>query len=324
MERSPKKNARDVSYDYDEGEASDLLNPLIGDLIDDDNPNSRMMRKATYASVFAASILILIKSFAWIMTGSVALLASLVDSFLDLATSLVTLFAVKQALMPADDEFSFGYGKAEAVAGLVQSAFITGSALFIVVEALERFLHPRDVVEGDFGVMIMFLSVGITFALVLYQRKVVKQTKSIAIEADSVHYTGDILINAVVILALLTGQHYSMPIIDVVAGLLIALYLLYNCLDITKTSFAMLLDKEFPQEDREKIRKIASDFDGVINVHGLKTRNSGIRSFVQMHLVFDGANSLKDVHGIGDQVVDEVVKEFPTAEVIVHHDPAKV
>lgn len=299
----------------------DPLDFLIGDLLDEADPNARMMRKATYASVFAVFIMIIIKSFAWFMTGSVSLLASLVDSFLDMVTSIVTLVAVRTALLPPDEDHSFGHGKAESIAGLIQSAFIGGSALFIIVEALERFWHPKPVVETEFGVLIMFLSAGITFALVLYQRHVVKHTNSVAIQADSVNYTGDIMVNGLVILALLSGQYYSMPVIDVVAGLLIAVYLLYNCWDLATTSFGMLMDKEFPKEDREKIKEIVAAYKDVLDMHDLKTRSAGVKSFIQVHLAFDGGRTLSDVHGVGDKISDEIIKAFPNAEIIVHHDP---
>lgn len=299
----------------------DPLDFFIGDLLDEADPNARLMRKATYASVFAVSMMIIIKSFAWFMTGSVSLLASLVDSFLDMVTSLVTLVAVRTALLPPDEDHSFGHGKAESIAGLIQSAFIGGSALFIIVEALERFMHPKPVVETEFGVLIMFLSAGITFALVLYQRHVVKHTNSIAIEANSVNYTGDIMVNGLVILALLSGQYYSMPVLDVIASLLIAVYLLYNCWDLATTSFGMLMDKEFPQEDRDKIKEIVAAYKDVLDMHDLKTRSSGMQSFVQINLAFDGGRTLSDVHSVGDKIADEIMQSFPNADVIVHHDP---
>src|SRR6266576_2031781 len=156
-------------------------------------PADRLRRLATYASVTVA---------AWLETGSVALLSSLVDSLLDAAASVVTLVAVRHAMSPADREHRFGHGKAEPLAVLGQSAFITGSAMLLLAEAVRRLLWPVPVENPPAGIGVMIFSIVLTIGLVLFQRYVLRRTGSIAITADELHYRGDLVLNLSVIAAL--------------------------------------------------------------------------------------------------------------------------
>ncbi|MBT6961764.1 MAG: cation diffusion facilitator family transporter, partial [Rhodospirillaceae bacterium] len=144
-------------------------------------PPSRLMRFATYAAVGTAIMLIIVKTVAFLVTNSVALLSSLVDSVLDLFASLVTLWAVSHALTPADKEHRFGHGKAEPLSGLAQSAFVAGSALLLLVEAGSRIGKDNQVIEGDLGIGVMIFTIVVTLLLVLFQKFVVKRTGSVAI-----------------------------------------------------------------------------------------------------------------------------------------------
>ena len=282
---------------------------------------ARLMRQATYAAVVVASCLIVAKLVAWFYTGSVSILSTLVDSLLDLAASTVNLMAVRHALTPADHEHRFGHGKAEPLAGLGQSAFIAGSAVFVLFEAGNKFVHPTPVMHGEVGVAVMVISIALTLALVIYQRRVARLTGSLAISADSMHYKGDLLTNVGVMVALLATMQYDLPLIDPLVGGAVALYLLYNASHIVRESLNMLMDRELPDEERDAITGIALSHPEVTGMHDLRTRASGPTRFVQMHLEMDGAISLARAHEIADEVEDEIMGRYPNAEVIIHQDP---
>ncbi len=230
--------------------------PVVMQKSNDISHHPRLLRLATHASVATAGILITGKLVAWLMTGSVSLLASLIDSMMDAAASLINLFAVRYALMPADREHRFGHGKAESLAGLAQTTFIAGSALFLILQAFDRLLHPRPLADVAVGVGIMVFAIIATLALLLVQRHVVKVTGSTAIKADALHYKTDLLTNASIIAALLlTG--YGWPGSDALFALGIALYILYSAWHIGNEAFQLLMDRELPDEQRLRIRSAA-------------------------------------------------------------------
>jgi ferrous-iron efflux pump FieF len=283
---------------------------------------SLLMRSATYAAVGVACTLIVIKLTAWLATGSVALLSTLIDSLLDVGASLVNLIAVRHALQPADRDHRFGHGKAEPLAGLAQSAFVAGSGLFLIIESAGRFTDPQQITRPLVGILVMGASIVLTFALVAFQKYVVAKTKSMAVGADSLHYTGDVLINGSVIVSLLLSSHFNIAFIDPLFAIGIAIYLLWNALGIARSSMDHLMDREFPEAEREKIKQIARTYPGVQNAHDLRTRSSGAQSFIQLHLEMDGKLTLLEAHAIADAVEQKLRDAFPEAEVIIHQDPA--
>ncbi len=281
-----------------------------------------LMRWATYASVATAATLIVAKVAAWAMTGSVALLSTLIDSALDAAASLVNLWAVSHALTPADNEHRFGHGKAEPLAGLGQAAFILGSGGLLLIEAADRFFHPVTVQRGEIGIAVMVFSVVVTLALVRFQKYVVAQTSSVAISADSLHYAGDVLINGSVILSLGIVMTVGWTWIDPLFAVGIAGYLMWNAWQIARQSFDMLMDRELPDDDRERIRGIARAHPEVLDLHDLRTRLSGQQGFIQLHLELDANLPLYKAHDIADSVEKAIMDAFPNFEVIIHQDPA--
>jgi len=281
----------------------------------------RLMRLATYASVATAAVLIGIKLIAWLYTDSVSLLSTLVDSVLDVFASMINLLAVRHALTPADREHRFGHGKAEPLAALGQSAFISGSALFIVFEAGHRLFTPVALGNTGFGIGVLVFSIVATFVLTRFQAYVVRKTGSLAIQADSLHYVGDLLVNGSVIVALLLVSHLGWIWADAVFGLGIAAYILVNAWRIARGAYDMLMDRELPDEDREQIKEIIKAHPEVIGLHDLRTRASGRDTFIQIHLEFDGDMTLLQSHKIVDEVEARLREAFPGAEVIIHQDP---
>ena len=282
---------------------------------------ARLLRLATTASVATACLLIVLKLVAFLLTDSVSILSTLVDSLLDAAASIVTLIAVRPALVPPDREHRFGHGKAEPLAALGQAAFITGSAIFLVIEASQRFVSPRPLTHGDIGIGVMVFSILATLALVSFQRYVIRRTGSLAIKADSLHYVGDILINGAVIVALLMTAQFGWPYVDPVFGMAIAAYILFNAWQIATGALDMLMDRELPEQERQRIRDIALAHASVVGIHDLRTRTSGPQIFIQAHIEMDGGLSLLKAHSIADEVEDELRRAFPGAEVILHQDP---
>ncbi len=286
--------------------------------------NQRLMRLATLAAVATASTLIVVKLGAWVFTGSLALLASLVDSGLDVAASLVSLMAVRHALQPADMEHRFGHGKAESIAVLAQAAFIGGSALFLGLEAVRRFASPTPVSRGEVGIAVMVFAIAMTIALVLFQRHVVRKTGSIAIAADSAHYTGDVLVNGSVITALALGSVLDWPWIDAAFALGIAVYLARNAWRLGLTAFDQIMDKEMSEAARTCIADIALAEPGALAMHDLRTRVSGPNLFIQLHIEVDGALTLNAAHDIANRIEIKITEAFVGAEVLVHLDPLGV
>ncbi len=284
--------------------------------------SARLMRLATYASVAVASLLVLVKFGAWVQTGSVAVLSSLIDSLLDVAASAINMVAVAHALTPADREHRFGHGKAEAVAGLGQAAVIAGSAVFLMFQAGERIVHPQALENSMIGIAVMVTSIAVTAVLVAFQRYVVAQTRSVAIAADSIHYISDLLSGLGVIAALLCVTYLDIELADPLFALAIAAYILYSARIIVLRSWDQIMDREMPDDERARIRDIVLGHPDVMNMHDMRTRVSGTKAFIQLHLELDGQMTLERAHEIADEVEALVGELYPDGEVLIHQDPA--
>lgn len=285
---------------------------------------AKLMKRATYASITVALLLISVKLAAWLLTSSVSVLSSLIDSLLDIAASMVNLLAVHHAVTPADREHRFGHGKAEPLAGLAQAAFIAGSAAVLLTEAWQRFIRPAPIDHSGIGIGVMVFSIAVTILLVRFQRSVVRFTGSLAISADELHYRGDLILNGSVILALVLSGYLGWEIADPLFGGAIALWILYNAWRIIATALTQLMDREIPDEERAQIRSIASSHPEVLAVHDLKTRASGPTAFVQLHIEMDGGMTLAHAHVVSEEVEARIREAFPNAEIIIHQDPAGI
>lgn len=281
----------------------------------------RLMRRAAIASLAVSLFLVTIKTFAYFTSHSVAMLASLADSALDLFTASLNMLAIRQSLTPADAEHRFGHGKAEPLAGLAQGAFITASALFLVIQAVNRILSPEPIDHSIEALMVMCVAIACAILLILYQRRVVARTGSLAVEADQTHYLGDLATNVGVVLALVLSAYLGWTLADPVIAILVALIMLWSALGVGKDSFNQLMDRELPDEERARIRRIAENHDAVRNVHDLKTRAAGLSTFIQLHLALDPDIRLSEAHKISDAVEQAIRHAYPGADVIIHQDP---
>jgi ferrous-iron efflux pump FieF len=280
----------------------------------------RLMRLATIASMAVAATLIAAKTAAWWVTDSVSMLSSLVDTSLDLIGSLVTFFAVRQALIPADADHRFGHGKAEALAGLVQAGFIAASGGALLLAVGERLINPHQVRAEEIGLLISALAVVLTFGLVSFQRHVVRRSGSIAISADMAHYKTDLVATIVTGVGLYLSGKLDQPVIDSGVAGMVALYLIHGAWTVGRNSLDVLMDRELPDGERKRILDIARSHPEVRDVHELRTRSAGLTKFIQLHIVVDPTMPLGNAHVIGDRVEAMLREAFPQAEVILHVD----
>lgn len=283
--------------------------------------SDRLRRLATHASVAVAGTLIVAKLGAYLVTGAVSLLSSLIDSSVDLIASLVTLHGVRVAMRPADRSHRFGHGKAEPLAALAQAAFIVGSAVFLTVEAVGRLIDPQPVRETAVGLAVMGLSMVLTVALVAFQAYVVRRTGSLAIDADSVHYRADLLGNTAVIAALVLTDATGELRIDPLFAIGIAAFLVTGAVRIAREALGVLMDRELPAGDRERIRAVVMAHPQSRGLHDLRTRSAGDRVFIELHLELDPSLTLADAHDVADAVEGALRDAFPNAEVILHQEP---
>ena len=284
--------------------------------------HAALMRRAAWASLGVSLVLTALKLAAFLATNSVAMLASFADSAMDLFTSTLNLVAIRSALQPADREHRFGHGKAEPLAGMAQFAFIAGSAVFLTIQGVSRIATPEPIARINEALIVMAISIAAAVALLAYQRRVIRETGSVAIAADAAHYIGDLASNIGVVIAILLYIGFGWTLADPVIALFVAAILVFNAFGVFRSSYDQLMDRELPDGDRERIKAIARAHKDVLALHDLRTRASGLHAFIQLHLELDPAMTLTRAHAISDEVEREVCAAFPHAEVIIHQDPA--
>lgn len=278
-------------------------------------------RQITGLSVTVAVLLIAMKAFALGASGSVSILASLADSSLDLIASLATFLAVRWAAAPADADHRFGHGKGEAVAALVQAGLVFASAVFIGWEALQRMFDPRPVVGGSWAVGVVLVSILLTGLLVWLQTRSLKASGSMAVSADRAHYAADLASSVVVLIGVVSGAWLAAPGLDAAAGLVVAVWLFWGAFGVLKGAADQLLDREASDADRVALTNAVLSDPRVSGVHQLRTRLSGDRLMVQMHIDLDRTLSFEAAHDIVVAAEDRVTAAFPGADVLIHADP---
>ncbi len=284
--------------------------------------NNNLIKSASYASVIVAIIILTAKIYGWLATESQSMLASLIDSMLDISSSVINLIAVRVSLLPPDNNHRFGHEKFQDLAIFSQAAFFFASCLFTMFSSTKSLFLGNTLSNPEFGVNVMYLCTFLTFVLVSYQSYVIKKTNSKIIAADKLHYFADLLTNIAVIISLyLSGKYWY---IDPVLGILISLYIMHASYKLFMQSIKNLADEEFPQSDKNKILKVASNHTQIKGLHDLKTRYAGNKPFIQLHIELDGKMTLLKAHEITDDIMQELVKIFPGAEIIIHQDPAGI
>jgi ferrous-iron efflux pump FieF len=284
--------------------------------------HAALTTRAAIASVTVALFLLSLKVFASLETGSVAMLGSLADTALDVVASLVTLFGVRMAARPADQDHRFGHGKAESLAALIQVGIITVSALGIGWRAIERLAGGVRTEEAGYGIAVSGIAIVTTLGLLAYQRFVIRRTGSVAIQADHVHYQTDLLLNVSVIAALVLDQFLGLTGADPIFGIAIAAWLLVGAMRASGQAVDQLMDKEWPEERRRAFARAAGDHPASQGIHDLRTRSSGSYSFAQFHIWVDPAMTVAEAHGVTEEIETRLAQDFPGVEVLIHLDPA--
>ena len=280
------------------------------------------MRRAAIASVSISLVLVAIKTFAYFASHSVAMLASLADSALDLFTASINMFAIRQALTPADKEHRFGHGKAEPLAGLAQGAFITASALFLAIQAIHGLIDPEPVKHGLAALIVMLVSIVLAIGLILYERSVIRRTGSLAVAADQTHYIGDLATNIGVVIAILLASGLGWLRADPAIALLVACVMAGSAWLVFRQCLDQLMDRELPDTERKRIKDIVLAHPGVTGLHELRTRSAGLYTFIQLHIELDPSMPLAEAHAVSDAVERALCAAFDKAEIIIHQDPA--
>ncbi len=280
-----------------------------------------LTRSAAYASIATALFLVGLKLWATWRTDSTAMLGSLADTALDLVASIATLVGVWVAAQPADKNHRFGHGKAEALAAIFQVMLITLSAGGIALRAITRLIDGGETAAAEEGIAVSMIAIIATFALLAWQRHVIRKTSSLAIKNDHLHYQSDLLLNLAVIAALVLDQFMGFSAADPLFGLGIAAWLAWGAWRAGGEAIDHLMDHEWPEERREEFLAVLARHPDIRGVHDLRTRTSGADDFVQFHMAVDPHLNIVEVHDLMDEVEARISRDFPGVEVLIHPDP---
>lgn len=283
--------------------------------------SATLRRSAALASIAVALFLLGLKGWAVLQTGSSAMIGSLADTVLDLAASLTTLVGVWVAAQPADEGHRFGHDKAEAIAALFQVVLISISALAIIAHSVERLVSGGRVQAAGEGIAVSVVAMVATIILLGWQRYVLRRTASLAIATDHMHYKSDIMLNLAVIGALALDQYAGFGGADPLFGMAIGLWLGWNAWKASRNAVTQLMDREWPEEKRQRLLELMAREPELVGVHDLRTRTSGNRDFAQFHVWVDPAMTVRDAHDVMDAIEARVKREFPDVEILIHPDP---
>ncbi len=289
---------------------------------DINNKHNKLKKYASMASVSVAVILAITKIIASLMSGSLAVLSSMVDSLADIAASTITFISVKYSNKPPSVKYRYGHGKAEALSALSQAAFIGGSGFFVLYDVVDKIINPQPVASAKIGILVMIFSLALTVTLVAFQRYVVKVTGSRAILADSANYTGDIVTLSSILLALLFVEYMDLHWFDPLAAFLVAIFLIRNASQIGVDAIKVLMDRELSVEVRDDIQKIVKSNSFVKGLHDLRSRDTGNGEFFEFHLELDGGLTLAKAHDYTEEIEKQINAKYKDAQIVIHQEPA--
>ncbi len=265
-------------------------------------------KRATVVSTTVATLLVFVKLTIGIASGSVAVLASAIDSLLDMAVSMFNFFAIKKSEEDPDDYYHYGKGKIQAIASVIEGTIITISGIYIIYVAIEKLIHGSETKLLTPSIMAMLFSIVVTYLLVKYLLRIARETDNLVIKADALHYKTDLWSNAAVLVALGLVYLTDLHAIDALFGLGIGVYIIYSAYEIIVEGVEILLDKSLDGKTVAQIGEIISNHPEVTSYHWLKTRTDGITNFVEFHMVLRPNMLLLEAHRIADEVEDRIMK----------------
>jgi ferrous-iron efflux pump FieF len=286
---------------------------------------AKLKASAARLSVAAAAFLIALKTLTGVMTGSISVWASLLDSAMDIFASAINYYAVRAASVPPDEDHRYGHGKAESLAGLFQSFVISVSGIILLWEAVRRIMTPHPTASEWLGVGTMAIACGVSFALVARLRQVARKTDSPALNADAVHYATDVYTNGAALGALLLVALTGWTLADPLISMLISAFILKSAFDVARDSVHVLMDRRLPRAIDAKVASVVERFraEGVIGLHDLRTRRSGSHKFIDLHLEVEADQTLQQAHDLSVRVLRAIEQEIPRSRVQIHTDPSK-
>jgi cation diffusion facilitator family transporter len=283
--------------------------------------SAAVTRRITLLSVATAAVLVILKFAAWRVSGSVAVLASMADSALDLLASLVTAYAVRYAVAPPDAEHRFGHGKAEAFASLIQGGLVFASAALVGQEAIRHLIEPHPLRQEGWAIGVMVVSICLTGGLVAAQTHALRAVKSIAVSGDRAHYSADLLSNLLALAGIGASSLLGLHGFDAAAALGVALLLLWGAVGVFREASGQLMDHELPEDAREKIVALMTQDPRLTDVHQLRTRAAGPYIHIQMHVDLDPDLTLESAHEVIVAAERRLFTVFPAADILIHADP---
>lgn len=281
-------------------------------------------KKAASVSITASLILFCIKITFGLLTNSLSIIASAIDSFLDLSASVINFFSIYHSSKPADEDHKYGHEKAEAIAALFQGIIIITSSLFLVFEALKRLNKNIILDQLDKGIVVMIISLFVSFFLSRYLKAVAVKTESIALHADSFHFKTDLYTNITIITGLIIVKITGLNTLDSIITILVAAYIIYSTYEIIKNSIDVLMDRELSNDKLSIIESTIKDHSKDIKgFHKLRTRNTGSTKFIEFHLEVNKELSFIEAHDLSEEIIKELEIKIPNSEIIVHVDPCE-
>ncbi|WP_432821905.1 cation diffusion facilitator family transporter [Trichloromonas sp.] len=287
-------------------------------------PHATAKIRAARASIATACGLAVLKLITGLATGSMAVLASAVDSLLDILMSGVNYLAIRQADQPADQSHPFGHGKYETVATLIQSLVITLSGAWIIFESIRRLRDGVELTGLGGGMAVLMISTAASFAIARHLRKVAKATDSSALQADSLHFAMDVYTNLALLAGLALISWLNLPWLDPALSILVGLYIIYEAVKLLRNGLHDVLDAELPDGLRQEIAGLIEAHRGeLIGYHNLRTRRAGSQKIMDFHLTVCKELTVKEAHDIADELEKKIEREILGSDVTIHIEPCQ-
>lgn len=278
-------------------------------------------QNAALFSVFTNSFQILFKLIAGVIMGSVSVMSEAVHSGMDLVASFIAFFSIRKARQPADDDHPFGHGKYENLSGTIEALLILLAAIFIIIQSIRKIIYKTQVEKLDAGIVIMLLSSIINLWVSLRLFRIAKKTDSIALEADAMHLWTDVFTSFGVFIGLIIIKFTGLYILDPIIALLVAVIIIKASLELTIKSTKDLLDISLPKDEILIIENVIQKYPEVINYHKLRTRKSGDRREIDVHIKVDSQTTLSSAHDLCNNIENEIKKALPNSYITIHIEP---